>query len=259
MILMYHHVCPKEVIPLDPIPIEGWKYTIHPTDFENQLSVLKTRGFQFVSMSEYVSAMREGHQAFLRMVSVTFDDGWRDNFDYALPVLQRLDVPATIFVVSGEMQAVPSERRMTHEHLRYLVASGITIGAHTRTHPNLTKMTADQLDSEIGGCKTDLEAILGTSVDYLAYPGGRFNQEVVKACQSVGFHAACSVINWGRNSEASRYWLYREVFSDRMDRLSDVVRLNPLIRKLLHRRAENRVSRMLSVGETVRYTERGRN
>lgn len=252
MILMYHHVCPKEIIPLDQIPIEGWQYTIQPTDFENQLLVLKARGFQFVSMTEYISAMRAGDRAFSRMVSVTFDDGWRDNFDYAFPVLQRLKIPATIFVVTGELTGVPSERRMTHEQLRFLAASGITIGAHTRTHPNLTTINADQLESEIAGCKMELEAILGIPVDYFAYPGGRFNQEVVNVCQSAGFHAACSVINWGRNAEASRYWLYREVFSDRMDRLSDVVRLNPWIRKLLRRRAENRASRMLSVGESSR-------
>jgi peptidoglycan/xylan/chitin deacetylase (PgdA/CDA1 family) len=246
MILMYHHVCPPEAMPVEQSELEGWRYTITPAAFETQLHLFKRKQLQFVSLSNYLLAMSSGNPAFFRMVTVTFDDGWRDNFDYAFPILQRQAIPATFFVVSGEMRDVAPARRMTCEHLRALMAAGMTIGAHTRTHPNLTMLNTRQLAREIHGCKADLEAILSASVDFLAYPGGRFNRDVVAACQAAGFHAACSVINWGQNSEESRFWLYREVFSDHLNRLSDLVRLNPIARRILARRAESRVRRMLA-------------
>jgi peptidoglycan/xylan/chitin deacetylase (PgdA/CDA1 family) len=252
MILMYHHVCPSEVIPVEQTELEGWRYVITPAAFETQLRLFKSRQFRFVSLSDYLSAMSSGDPAFSRVATVTFDDGWRDNFDYAFPILQRQGIPATFFVVSGEMRDVAPARRMTCEHLRALKAAGMTIGAHTRTHPNLTMLNTSQLVSEIHGCKADLEAVLCDSVDFLAYPGGRFNREVVAACQAAGFLAACSVINWGQNSDESRFWLYREVFSDHLNRLSDLIRLNPVARRILARRAVSRVRRMLAASTSDR-------
>jgi len=252
MILMYHHVCPSEAIPVEQTDLEGWRYAITPAAFEKQLLLFRSKRLQFVSLSDYLLAMSLGNPAFSRMVTVTFDDGWRDNFIYAVPVLQRQGIPATFFVVSGEMRGVAPDRRMTCEQLRSLQTAGMTIGAHTRTHPNLTTLNTNELVSEIHGCKADLEAVLGNSVDFLAYPGGRFNKDVVAACQEAGFLAACSVINWGQNSEASRFWLYREVFSDHMDRLSNLVRLNPVARRILARRAGSRVRHMLAAPTSER-------
>lgn len=229
MILMYHHVCPNAEVPVaeERRSIEGWEYNLGPEDFAFQLESLRRRKFRFVTLDEYVRQAVESDRGSGKMVAVTFDDGWRDNYDHALPVLTRLGIPATFFVVSGSMAGVAAERRMTPAMLREMAAKGMEIGAHTRTHPNLATLSEDQLDDEIGGCKADLEEIVGQSVRFLAYPGGRFNDAVVRCVQRHGFRAACSVIPSGRNDPSARYQLSRDVFTPRMNTLRDRILLVP--------------------------------
>ena len=249
MILLYHHVCPlPEIPPVDQrARLEGWQYNIAPAAFEWQLQEISRRGFRYVSFEEYLAEFSKGSGNSGHLASVTFDDGWRDNFDYALPILQANSIPATFFIVSGEMEGVARDRRMTHDQLCRLKSKGMTIGAHTRTHPNLAVLGSTSLADELRGSREDLEAILGNSVKYLAYPGGRFNRNVVTAAQQAGFAAACSVIAWGQNSEASRYWLYRDVFSDRFDSISDRLRLNAWSRRMFGWKASRTLGRMLQV------------
>lgn len=246
MILMYHHVCPCAEIPSDQVPLEGWKYNIAPGKFETQLQTLRALGRRFVSLDEYLSELHTGSTS--QLVTVTFDDGWVDNLRYAFPILAALGLPSTLFVVSKEMQGVQRNRRLSTDELRGLKDYGVTVGAHTRTHPNLAQLRDQELVEELGGCKADLEDLLGVGVKYLAYPGGRFNRRVVEVARETGFKAACSVISWGFNSEASRFWLYRDVFSDQMDSLSDRLRLNRLTRSLLSWRAKRSLQRMLAQG-----------
>lgn len=244
MILMYHHVCPRAKIPVDQAPLEGWKYNIEPGEFETQLQTLLALGRRFVSLEEYLSELQSG--ATSQLVTVTFDDGWVDNLRYAFPILTTLGLPSTLFVVSREMLGVPRNRRLNKDELRGLKDYGVTVGAHTQTHPNLAQLRDQELVTELGGCKADLEELLGVGVRYLAYPGGRFNRRVVEVARQTGFEAACSVISWGFNSESSRFWLYRDVFSDQMDSWSDRLRLNRLSRSLLSWRAERSLQRMLA-------------
>jgi len=249
MILMYHHVCPLPRIP--PVNqqtrLEGWQFNIEPPSFERQLLEIAERGFRYVSFDEYQAELGKSWRNSGNLATVTFDDGWRDNFDYAFPILQAHAIPATFFIVSGEMDGVARDRRMTHDQLCRLNAAGLTIGAHTRTHPNLALLSSASLADELRGSKEDLEAILGLAVNYLAYPGGRFNGHVVTAAQQAGFTAACSAIGWGQNSEASRYWLYRDVFSDRLGSVSDRLRLNAWSRRMFRWKASRRLGRMLRV------------
>ena len=223
MILLYHHVIPAEEMPAEDerCPLEGLDYNLGPGDFAYQLESLRRRKFRFVSLAEYVKQAVEADRGPGNRVAVTFDDGWRDNHTHALPVLIRLGIPATFFVVSGPLQGVVAERRMTAGMLDELVAAGMTIGAHTRTHPNLATLSDERLDEEIGGCKADLESQLGRAVDFLAYPGGRFNEAVLRCVERHGFRAACSVMPAGRNDRASCYRLSRDVFSPRMDTWRD--------------------------------------
>ncbi len=245
MILMYHHVCPAEQVPTDVVPLEGWRYCISPKDFRRQLQRLRQCGWMYVDLETYVAGLERGETRRNRWLSVTFDDGWLDNFQYAVPILTELQIPATIFVVSGTMAGVPSERRMSVAQLRQLHALKIEVGAHTRTHPNLPTLGDAQLREELVGAKQDLERVLERPVRYLAYPGGRFNQRVVESVQSAGYDAACSVIGGGWNSAATRYWLYRDVFTDEMNSLKDRVKSSPVWRNLLHWRAERSVRQRL--------------
>ena len=235
MILMYHHVCPRAEVPGGSVPLEGWSYNLEPVDFAHQLEKLQERGFRFVSLANYLAAGELPGGRSRKQVAVMFDDGWLDNHRYALPILDRLGVPATFFVVSGEMAGVKAERRMGAGELREMRAAGMDIGAHTRSHPNLASLSEARLDEEIGGCKADLEALLSGEVRHFAYPGGRFNGAVQACVRRQGFAAACGVVGAGANRPEARFALSRDVFTPRMERPRDRLLLHPVGRWLWRR------------------------
>jgi len=248
MILLYHHVCPGAQLP-EPsgcTDIEGWQYNIDPLVFERQLSAFRDRGLQFVSLGEYVRCLARGSKSSAGLASVTFDDGWVDNLLHAAPILERLDIPATFFIVTGELPGVSQDRRMTPEQLRILRSAGMTIGAHSRSHPDLTTLDPDRLKHEILGSKEDLEGMLGEPVDYFAYPGGRFDCRVVETAKDYGLKAACSVVGGGRNTDDTRFWLFRDVFSPAMNSFRDRVRLHPVGGMLFRWRSHFAVQKALS-------------
>jgi peptidoglycan/xylan/chitin deacetylase (PgdA/CDA1 family) len=237
MILMYHHVCPTNRIPNIVTDLEGWQFNISPQQFENQLRAVSDRGFKFVSLAEYVDHLSTTTKDRTSRVAVTFDDGWVDNFEYAFPVLEQLGIPSTFFIVAGDMPGIDRGRRMSDNQLREMESRGMTIGGHSMTHPNLAMLGEEKLAEEIQGCRADLQDRLGSSIDFFAYPGGRFNQAVMKFCEQAGYRGACSTISWGKNSPASRFYLFRDVLSTESDQLADRLKLSRFWRELFRWRA----------------------
>src|ERR1035441_3961404 len=158
MILMYHHIAPPQAVPLVREQIEGWEFTHSPQEFERQLIALRQRGYRFISLAEIVDDIRKRGVEDNRSVAVTFDDGWVDNYLFALPVLKGLSIPATFFVTTAHQgKGTQDEKRMSHAQLKELLGVGMTVGGHTRTHPTLTRLPLEQARAEIVGCKEDLQ------------------------------------------------------------------------------------------------------
>jgi peptidoglycan/xylan/chitin deacetylase (PgdA/CDA1 family) len=162
------------------------------------------RHFRVVSLRNLVLKLEHGIRVDHHL-AITFDDGYRDNFENALPVLEKLSLPATFFVVSDWIgtDVVPwwdRERGVRHPWMRWgevrsLHRKGFEIGAHTRTHVDLGKVSPDLAREEILGARLDLERQIGARVESFAYPyGGRNhltdpNRELVKAA---GLRCCCS-------------------------------------------------------------------
>jgi len=246
MILMYHHVAPLESIPGDPGPDEAWHYNHSPAGFERQLRRLQRRGFHFESLSDCVGAIRETGAEPPGVAQLTFDDGWLDNYQYALPILRDLGITATFFVTTEHLhRGMDDPRKMTRDQLRELVDAGMTIGGHTRSHVTLTRLNKDEAMNEIAGCKEDLESALDITVDLFAYPGGAFDAGVARMVSKAGYTAACSVIGPARNDASSIYWMYRDVLSEEMNSLHDRYRLSPLARSFFEFRVKRRIAHQL--------------
>jgi len=162
------------------------------------------RHFRVVSLEDLVDKLARG----LRLdheLAITFDDGYRDNFENAMPVLQKLSLPATFFVVSDWIgtDVVPWWDRqqgfrypwMTWEQVRSLHRQGFEIGGHTRTHVDLGAVPEIQAAEEIVGVRRELEQRLGSAVDLFAYPYGR-RDNIVEAnralVETAGFRCCCS-------------------------------------------------------------------
>lgn len=134
---------------------------------------------------------------------LTFDDGFMGVYEHAAPVLQELNWPATVFLVSGligkqdEWYQTQNPSRATFpllalEHICAMRETGFTFQSHTRLHPDLTTLSDDDLTEELAGSRQDLEDLLGEQVRYLAYPYGRFNENVLDTTRAAGYEAAFS-------------------------------------------------------------------
>jgi len=246
MILMYHHVAPPDAIPDHPAPEEGWRFTHTPEGFRSQLRRLAGRGLRFESLGDCVRSIRETGVEAPDAVQLTFDDGWIDNYRWAVPVLRELGLTATFFVTTGHLHRGEDDpRKMTRDQLRELLDAGMTIGGHTRSHATLTRLGEQEARAEIAGCKEDLERALDVTVDLFAYPGGAFDARVADLAREAGYAAACSVLGPARNDASSLYWMYRDVLSERMNTPGDRYRLSPLARRALEFRVKRRLARRL--------------
>ena len=136
-----------------------------------------------------------------RVVGICFDDGYRNVFEHAAPVLADLDFGATVFVVAdrcgrdnrwpGQPDWVPTMDLMDWNELGEVCAAGWEVGSHGRTHVDMTTLAPAKLADELEGSRTMLEARAGHPVRLLAYPGGELNATVVDAAREV-YDAACS-------------------------------------------------------------------
>jgi peptidoglycan/xylan/chitin deacetylase (PgdA/CDA1 family)/predicted ATP-grasp superfamily ATP-dependent carboligase len=168
---------------------------------EWQLRVLLARGYRAVTFSEAVAAPRAA-----KALVVTFDDGYHSVIDQGLPVLQRLGVPATLFMPSAFVGAqrlrwpgidqwldgpfADELAPVSWADLQSLVDAGWEIGSHTRTHPHLTELADDELNDELQDSRTALEDGLGRRCRSLAYPYGSVDRRVIAAAQRAGYEAA---------------------------------------------------------------------
>jgi|LakMenE18May11ns_1017448.scaffolds.fasta_scaffold9791114_2 peptidoglycan/xylan/chitin deacetylase (PgdA/CDA1 family) len=246
MILMYHHVCPPERIPAARVDLEGWQFNIAPDDFRAQLQYLQKRGFQFVSLTDYVNALHLPYRSRAKQMAITFDDGWRDNHEFALPILRSLGLTATFYIVTGAMQGVDAAKRMSLRDLQAIANAGMEIGGHSVTHPNLATLSLEHLQCELVDCKQKLQDDLGTEVRHFAYPGGRFNQLVVEQCERAGYQSAVCSIGWGKNDMSKRYSLHRETLDASPTTFRNLLRMNQAIRFLFAFRSHKRLRAMIT-------------
>ena len=116
-----------------------------------------------------------------RGVVLTFDDAWADNHANALGPLSRHGLPAMLYAPS---RLLGRSGYMTRSQLLEMDAGGVTIGAHSRNHPDLRACSPHELESEIRGSKEDLEDLLGKPVTSFAYPTGLLDDRVVEAVRA---------------------------------------------------------------------------
>lgn len=216
-ILMYHSISDD---PLDPL-------TVSPKCFREQMALLAARGYCGISLTEVVQLLNQ-EATIPRVVCLTFDDGFRDFYSEALPVLQRYSFRATLFVVAGsvgETSHWSSYRKarplLSWRELEAIVESGYEIGSHTLSHPDLRTLPPDLLQREIEDSKHILEDQLQVPIRHFAYPGGAFTDREVAAVAWAG-HTAAVIVGgrWGNGRETHRLRLKREKML-RQDTLTD--------------------------------------
>jgi peptidoglycan/xylan/chitin deacetylase (PgdA/CDA1 family) len=169
-----------------------------PDLFASALAQWKASGWDTIPLEAAARLAREGASFPPRRFVLTFDDGYASFYRIAFPLLQEYGMTATIFVAPGvgapPGPALPRlfDREMLRwSEIRELHAHGVTIGAHTLTHPDLTRLAPAEAALEISESREVLVQALGAPVTLFAYPYGRLNGRV-RALAAEHFEAACS-------------------------------------------------------------------
>lgn len=206
-ILMYHNIASA------PRDLRVYRSLyVSPGTFGRQMWLLHKLGYTGLSVTAAEPYLRGERQG--RVAVITLDDGYADNVESAMPVLQKYQFSATCYVVSGQVgqhngwddQRLGIQKRlMNSTQLRQWRDGGMEVGAHTRTHPRLTQCNATELRSEVRGCKDDLENLLGSEVTQFCYPYGDENEQVVAATREAGFRAATTT-HRGRAAAGDDMW-----------------------------------------------------
>ena len=186
-ILVYHTISsPEKALPGD--------IDISPERFERQIEWLSKwrRVVRLYQTLRSTPASRD--------VALTFDDGFRDNLTVALPILEKFNLPMTVFVTAG---FVNTPGYLSHGELRDLSNHPlVTIGAHGLLHRHFTKLRRHEARFELVESRRILENVTGSVVDLMAWPYGECNNELEELSSEAGYRASWSV--WkGHNSRHS--------------------------------------------------------
>lgn len=220
-ILCYHRVGNEH----DPL-------TVRVRRFRLQMNALAERGFRVLDVRtawRRLTAHREaGAQTGERLIGLTFDDGYEDVAENALPVLEELGFSATVFVVTG---AVDGHTQLTWydrqpalldwTEIEDLDAnSPLSFEPHSRTHRNLIALPDDVLRAELSGSKATLESHVGRPARVFSYPGGLFGDRERRLVADAGFEVAVTCHPGTNNAGSDRLALNRTMV-ERSDHMLD--------------------------------------
>jgi peptidoglycan/xylan/chitin deacetylase (PgdA/CDA1 family) len=185
----YHHVDPK---PQSDI-------TLKPATFEAQLKILSDLGYHSITARELIDHQTRGTDLPSKPVMITFDDGWRNQYTHALPLLRKYGFKATFFL---NPQPITRKYRayMTRDMVVTLAEEGHDIESHTWKHSRLTRkstQTAEEFQknriTQLTLANDWIRSVVGTQPVAIAYPYGYYDLEAIGLCQAAGYKAAFTV------------------------------------------------------------------
>ncbi|MBF0330560.1 MAG: polysaccharide deacetylase family protein [Candidatus Omnitrophica bacterium] len=177
-VLMYHSVAPYSQEPLNNVRLG---------QFEKQMAYIKNHGYKVLPLGQFVDGLKAGKDFDHKSVVITFDDGYKDNYTSAFPVLKRYGIPATIFVEVGH---IGNSNRFTWEDAKEMSASGVDFESHLMTGAYLPDLPLEERISQLTESKRLLEVNLKHPVRFLAFPIGGFDEEGKMLVKKLGYEAA---------------------------------------------------------------------
>ena len=219
-VLMYHRISDS---------IETDILNTHPSMFARQMEWLKEERYNILSAEDAMIGLFNGSLK-TDSVLITFDDGYRDNYTEAYPVLKRMGLPALFFPTSDFVLGLSKHPRyknwkeeveyLTPDQIREMSSNGIDFGSHGKTHTHFPTLSPELAEDELKESKECLEQWAGKQISLCAYPNGLYDPEHFPLLEKTGFKGAFTT-NAGTNTTKTHlYELYRTEISGR-DSLQD--------------------------------------
>ena len=199
-VLMYHSISNS-----------SWKHSITPEVFEQQIVYL-VKNYNIISCHDVVDYLEGKKKITQRAVAITFDDGYKDVYTNALPILKKYNIPATLFIPSDFSVSTSSEhiQRLQETDIKDLAKEPlIAIESHGHSHHHLTSLSAEEVKQETRISMDSLQKITGTSPSLFAYPYGSRSKMVENSVQAAGYRAAFAITEGSVRKKDERYAIRR--------------------------------------------------
>ena len=187
-ILMYHHI---SVPPPDADDVRR-DLSVTPQDFEDQLRYLKKAGYHSITLSDLIYYLATGKRLPRKPIILTFDDGYRDNYTHAYPLLKKYGFVGTFFLITAPIDQ-ENEEYLSWDQVKEMSAGGMEFEPHTYTHPDLSGQPVDYIVWQIMASKEAIEERTGKMARFFSYPSGRYDQQVVDILLSAHFWGAVTI------------------------------------------------------------------
>ncbi|MCP5099108.1 MAG: polysaccharide deacetylase family protein, partial [Chloroflexi bacterium] len=199
-ILMYHYIS----TPPDDADVYRIDLSVEPEDFREQLAYLADNGYTPIDLYDLSRAITNKRELPEKPVILTFDDGYRDNYEYAFPILEEFGFKGTFFVVT-EFIDFGREEYMTWDMISEMAAAGHRFEPHSRTHPDLTEQEKEFLIWQILGPQETLAHHIGYPPRYFAYPSGQYDDGVITVLKELDYWGAVTTMSGKWHGFDNRY------------------------------------------------------
>ncbi len=203
-ILMYHHIAQP---PVGADAVER-DLSVSPERFAEHLRFLREQGYTPISLADLAAALEVGQALPERPIVLTFDDGYRDNYEQALPILQQFGMRATFFLLTSALDE-NNPQYMTWEQAMALDAAGMELGAHGYTHADLRDRSVEFLVWQMLGSKEAIESRTGKPAQFFCYPAGEYDERAVAVLKSARYRGAVAITMGTTHTSAGLFALRR--------------------------------------------------
>jgi peptidoglycan/xylan/chitin deacetylase (PgdA/CDA1 family) len=196
------------------------RYAISPAGFRAHMQALANSGYRAIGIDTLVNWLDGSDTLPSGAFVLTFDDGFRGVHEHALPVLENLGWPFTVFLVSDLIGKQDEWTRNSNpdgttyplldiDEIRDMRQRGCSFHSHTRSHPSLPSLDDEALASQLNGSRLALGDMLGQEVRYIAYPFGHLDERVEAATRAAGYHAGFATQPGFNRRDVNRFRIRR--------------------------------------------------
>jgi peptidoglycan/xylan/chitin deacetylase (PgdA/CDA1 family) len=196
------------------------RYAISAQNFAGHMQALASKGYTAVGIDALAGWLEGGPPLPDGAIAITFDDGFKGVRDHALPVLEKLGWPFTVFLVSdliGQQDVWTRSSNpsgvtyplLDENEIRDMQRRGVSFHSHTRSHASLPTLDDAQLAEQLTGSRQALAGLLGHDVNFIAYPFGHLDERVETATRAAGYRAAFSTQPGFNRRDVNRFRIRR--------------------------------------------------
>ncbi len=203
-ILMYHYLS----TPPADANIYRQDLSVSPELFAAHLDAMLDNGYTAISLDQLLAHLTQGAELPVKPVVITFDDGYRDNYENAFPLLRQRNMTATFFVVTDFVDGQQPDY-FTWDMLREMAAGGMSIESHGRNHVSLRGKDDDYLVWQALGSTETIEHELGVRPRFVSYPAGEYDDNTIDIFRSANYWAGLTTVQGATHSSEDLFRLTR--------------------------------------------------